>query len=454
MTEADAKTRSRLAAEVGRPDRPRLAVVWEGGAEAVSVPERGTLVVGRGLDCDLRVINDSVSRRHVAVHSGPGITIEDLGSSNGTRLDGRRLTPGQRVPLSPGQVVELGDAVLILQGAAFGREPAAPVADGDDAMERLYRLIDLVASGGVNVVLQGETGVGKEVVAQRIHDRSPRAGRPFVRINCAAFPESMVEAELFGYEKGAFTGAARAKQGLLEAASGSTLLLDEVAELPITTQAKLLRAVGNGEVLRIGALEPRVVDVRFIAATHKPLTALVGEGKFRADLYFRLNGMTISIPPLRERRNEIVPLARAFIAEAAARAGRQPPPLSPEALAWMVEQRWPGNVRELRAAVERAVLLAGAGAIRPAHLHPGHDALPAEEPGQSAVLVAEPFAPTGNEAGNLAEAVERLERERITSVLAQCAGNQTKAAKLLGISRRMLLHRLDLYGLPRPRKGR
>jgi two-component system response regulator AtoC len=292
-----------------------------------------------------------------------------------------------------------------------------------------------------------------------------------LKINCAAFAESMVESELFGHERGAFTGAAQAKAGLLEAASGGTVLLDEVAELSLPMQAKMLRAVGNAEVLRIGSLKPRAIDVRFIAATNGDFNDLIARGAFRSDLYFRLNGICLTIPPLREREREIAPLARDFAAESSARLGLPTPSFSVPALSWLERYPWPGNIRELRSVVDRAVLLAQGATLEVQHLQvdaefsggalraagsAAPEPVQAREPWQAAepsrpdlpLPVAPAAAPE-----KLRDELDRLERDRIVDAIARCRGNQTKAADLLGISRRALLHRLDAYGLPRPRKG-
>ena len=247
-------------------------------------------------------------------------------------------------------------------------------------MARVRRLADTVATGLINVVIQGETGVGKEVLAKRIHEGSRRKDKPYLRINCAAFPESMVEAELFGYERGSFTGANQSKPGLLESANGGTVLMDEVAELPLGTQAKLLRAIGGNEVFRIGSLKPRPIDVRFLAATNEPIDGLIASGRFRADLYYRLNGVTLYIPPLRERLEELDDLANLFREAAAKKFAKDPAPaFSAAALEWLRIQPWPGNIRQLLSTVEKAVLLSTGDLVEPTHLMT--DGMPLGEPG-------------------------------------------------------------------------
>jgi transcriptional regulator with PAS, ATPase and Fis domain len=252
-----------------------------------------------------------------------------------------------------------------------------------------------------------------------------------LRINCAALTESLLESELFGHEKGAFTGATQTKLGLLETADGGTVFLDEIGDLPLALQAKLLRVIEDKKVMRVGALAPVAIDVRFLAATHKDLEAECDRGAFRRDLYFRIAAVTIVIPPLRERIDEIEPLARGFLREASERAHRRGIKLSKAALARLVGDSWPGNVRELRNAIERAVLLCET-VIEPEHLPSSRESRPS--------------------GGDLRAGVVAYERQRIVEALAECNGNQTKAAKLLGISRRTLIERLDELQLPRPRK--
>jgi DNA-binding NtrC family response regulator len=293
-------------------------------------------------------------------------------------------------------------------------------------MQRVERLVRLVAAGNIHVLVTGETGVGKELVAERIHKASRRATGPFVRVEAAMLSEDILETELFGQGE---------KLGLFEQANGGTFFLDEVAELPLNTQAKLLRVLERGEVVRIGSAEPRKTDLRFIAATNRDLRALVADGSFREDLYFRLNGITIEVPPLRERREQIGELARDLLAKAATDAGRQSLELSPDALQRLESYEWPGNVRELKNAIDRAVLLSGGGALDPM-------AFPAGDHVGDAAAGA-----------RLRNDLAAFERQRIVEALEKCAGNQTKAAQLLGISRRTLVSRLGEYNLPRPRGG-
>jgi transcriptional regulator with PAS, ATPase and Fis domain len=306
-------------------------------------------------------------------------------------------------------------------------------------MQRLFRLAELVAKSTISVILLGETGAGKEVLAETIHRKSARARGPFVRLNCAALPDNLLESELFGYERGAFTGAVSPKPGLLEAAHGGTVFLDEVGELPLATQAKLLRVLESGEVSRLGSLKPRPIDVRFLSATNRDLDAIVASGTFRQDLYYRLNGISIYVPPLRERKVEIRAFARAFLRDASKKGGRAEPVLSPAAVAKLEAHTWPGNVRELRNVIERAVLLCQGEAIGPDHVMLGPTAGPPRDPA---------LPPSSRSVASAADD----EKQRIVDALERCGGNQKEAAKVLGISRRTLVYRLDAYGLPRPRK--
>ena len=460
------ETRSALAADPRRFDCPRLVAVWEGGSATCSIPAHGKLVIGRASHCDLRIISPSVSREHATVRGGPQPVFEDLGSSNGTLINGQRLSSGLAVPLVLGRVVQLGDALLVLQPAMLPSAVEAPpitsvsAASDESAMERLGRLIELVATSTLPVILRGETGAGKEVTAERIHARSARAAFPYLKLNCAAFADSMVESELFGHERGAFTGATQAKAGLFEAARGGTVLLDEVTDLSLPVQAKLLRALGNREVIRVGATKPTSIDVRFIAATNADFSSLVASGRFRADLYFRLNGITLEIPPLRVRAKEIVPLALEFAAEAAAQLGKPPPQLDVAARRWLTAYAWPGNVRELKNVVERATLLAQGGGIGVAHLEADPlsrtEARPVAEPASAPAANVVPRAAAPAIVASpleLRQELREIERERIVQAISQAAGNQTLAARLLGISRRALITRLENFKLPRPRKG-
>ena len=417
-----------------------LRVLCDGALSSHPLPPQGAILLGRSDDVDVCIEHASVSRRHARLQVGDELQIEDLGSANGTRVRDHRLAPNTAAPIAVGEAVDLGSVIVVVQPER-ALDPHVEPARGS-AMERLLRLRDRVAQSSISVLLLGETGAGKEVLAESIHRQSPRAGGPFLRLNCAALSETLLESELFGHEKGAFTGAAAAKPGLLETAHGGSVLLDEVGELPPALQVKLLRVLEERQVLRVGALKPRAIDVRFISATNRDLQAESEEGRFRRDLYFRLNGITLVVPPLRERAAEIAKLACELVAAACRQSGRsREPAFSPDALALLERYPWPGNVRELRNVVERAVLLCAGDVITREHLPGIADTVP------PSAAPDETPPPT-----TLRAELAALERKRILDALAECGGNQTRAAKLLGMRRQSLVARLDEYGIPRPRK--
>jgi two-component system, NtrC family, response regulator AtoC len=343
---------------------------------------------------------------------------------------------------------------LIAQACAsvIGRETPSAPSSGADAygpeMRHLYTLATRAAAGSINVLILGETGVGKEMMAETIHQLSPRAGKPLLRLNCAAFSATLLESELFGHERGSFTGASEAKPGLLETAEGGTVLLDEVGELPLPVQAKLLRVIETRRVLRVGALRPREIDVRFLAATNRVLEDEVDRKAFRQDLYYRLNGISLVIPPLRERVSEIEPLARSFLEQSAKLLGRPVPLLTPVALGLLKAYSWPGNIRELRNVMERALLLCEGDELT-------LDALPVEKMRVTSLTASAPpprsAVTTMPVATDALDETERQERDRIVDALARCQGNQTRAARMLGMPRRTFCARLKAYNIPRPR---
>ncbi|MCC6860045.1 MAG: sigma 54-dependent Fis family transcriptional regulator [Bryobacterales bacterium] len=291
------------------------------------------------------------------------------------------------------------------------------------AMRRVHRTIARIAPADSTVLIRGESGTGKELVARAIHRNSPRSARPFVAINSASIPETLLESELFGHEKGAFTGAIAAKRGKLEAADGGTLLLDEIAELAPGLQAKLLRVLQERRFERLGGTRPVEVNLRILAATNQDLREAVSRGAFRQDLYYRLNVLAVTLPPLRERRDDIVPLARHFLARFARRAHRQAVGFSPQAEALMTAYAWPGNVRELENAVERAVVLGSTPLVLPEDL--------------PETLFESDSAP----AVTYHEAVNAAKRQIILRALEQASSNYTEAARLLGLHPNNL-HRL------------
>jgi two-component system, NtrC family, response regulator AtoC len=393
---------------------------------------------------------------------GPGeyeVLLPELGADQTleltARIEGLAVDRGTRVATGAALYPRDGRSAETLVAAACRALPgdaAAAAGSGravvvsDPAMERVHRLIRRVAPGQINVLLLGETGVGKEVAAEMVHKLSKRAAGPFLRLNCGGFSETLLESELFGHEKGAFTGAHQAKTGLLESADGGTVFLDEIGELPAALQVKLLRVLEDRQVMRVGALRPKKIDVRFVAATNRNLEEEVARGAFREDLFYRVNGIAIVIPPLRERVGEIKQLALLFVAEAARAAGVPEPRLSDGARDLLESYAWPGNIRELRNLMERAVLLSSDDLITEEHL-------PTEKmrTGGVARAATEPM-PRGAGSGSLRDDVDELERRRILDALETCSGNQTRAARMLGISRNTLAARLEQFRIPRPRK--
>jgi DNA-binding NtrC family response regulator len=544
-------------------------VVHEGATSTYPLADGVRVLVGRARNADVRIDHVSVSREHAVFQvdqTKQSVTIEDLGSANGTRVRGTPLTPRLPIEVVPDDVIDLGEILLVIQrrkleqrsrracdpaffelrveeecqrtadtgsrfavarvevdgrpktpaiqlvlaselrqrdliasrepgryelllvdagpgesrerleravkllaergfgarfelvgcpgdgttaaallgrgvaekGAASNRQGGTDFVVHDPAMRRVCRLLERIAGSELGVILLGETGVGKEMCAELVHACSARAGRKLLRLNCAALAESLLESELFGYERGAFTGATSDKIGLLESADGGTVFLDEVGDMPLATQVKLLRAIEAKEVLRIGARAARSVDLRVIAATNQDLEERITQGLFREDLYYRLNGISVIVPPLRERPDDIGPLARHFLTRRTT-LGRPTPGLSPASLRWLASQTWPGNVRELKNAIERALVLCDGPLLEPEHF--------TFDSGSSA------RTPSGAAETGLRKEVEALERERIERALSEAGGNQRQAAEKLGLSRGALLRRLEQYGIARPRKG-
>jgi two-component system response regulator AtoC len=305
------------------------------------------------------------------------------------------------------------------------------------AMRQALALVARVAEHNTTVLITGESGTGKEVIARAIHRASPRGSKAFVGINCAAIPESLLESELFGHVRGAFTGASADKVGLFEAASGGTILLDEIGELPLGLQAKLLRVLQESEIRRVGDQKTRAVDARVLAATARDLEAEVRAGRFREDLFYRIHVVAIELPPLREREDDIAPLARHFTARLAQRFGRQLS-LSDDAIAWLEQQEWPGNVRQLENAIERAAVLTNHEILTPADLR--NEPIPTPH--------SPPSEESGVGSGTLREATESAERDAIIQALQATDGNRREAAKQLGVSLRTLFYKIERYGLP------
>ncbi|MFW6170473.1 MAG: sigma-54-dependent transcriptional regulator [Planctomycetota bacterium] len=314
------------------------------------------------------------------------------------------------------------------EGEISRRDVPSWFISGSQEMGRLVDTAAVVAPSDAPVLITGESGSGKEVVAQLIHAWSPRSETSLVAANCAGLPESLIESELFGHAKGAFTGATQSRQGFFRAASGGTLFLDEIGELPLHLQPKLLRALESGQITPVGSDQPIAIDTRLVAATNRDLEQAVGEGTFRDDLYYRINVVELHVPPLRERRDDILALARHFATEFSGGPVR----LSPQSVQCLLAYTWPGNVRELRNAMQRACLLCRGDVIMPEHLPP---------------KIAAPAVHAPHASGDQ-NRLSQVERAAILATLEETGGNRTQAAKKLGISRRALLYKLRAMDNP------
>jgi DNA-binding NtrC family response regulator len=420
----------------GASGRAYLVCHGEGGVQVVGLEDGASITLGRAPDADVRIDSPRVSRYHARVsRAGDELTVADLGSRNGTRVNRRVLRSGE-TRAHGGDVIKVGPLEAIVARAA----PVAAAEDADEeeedgpvvadrAMVALFATLRRIAPSPSPVLILGETGTGKEVVAERIHRLGPRANGPFVRLNCASLPDALLESELFGHERGAFTGADKARVGYFEAAHGGTLLLDEIGEMPLALQAKLLRVLEQGRVARLGATAQRPIDVRVLCATHRDLEEEVRQGRFRQDLFYRVSTFTLRVPPLRERPVEIKLLVELMARRIAARTGLSRPTITPAASARLLAHAWPGNVRELRNAMEHAVVMADGAPIAPEHL-------PGSIGGSEATAVPA-----------IRTRMEDLERAAILAALAAEGDNRTHAARRLGISRRTLIYKMIKYGL-------
>ncbi len=332
----------------------------------------------------------------------------------------------------------LAERNLRLERRLKGDALEAMVGDSP-AMREVFRLVEKIAPTSSTVLVRGESGTGKELVARAIHARSGRSGKPFHALNCAAIPETLLESELFGYEKGAFTGADARKAGLFEAASGSTLFLDEIGDLSLPLQGKLLRALQEKEVRRVGGTESIPVDVRVVAATNRDLEAMMKSGQFREDLFYRLNVLPIQLPPLRERSSDVPALVQRFLEKANAAHGTAVETVEPDAMELLTAHGWPGNIRQLESVLERAVLLCDGHAVRP-------DDLPLE----IRLKTAPSSRPYGFEIPAEGIDIEELERQLIVQAMERSGWVIARGARLLGLSYRTLQYRLEKFGIRRP----
>ena len=434
---------------------PRCTLVVLGGEQRGRrvVVERDVFRIGKNPDNDLVLTDETVSRRHCEILRDPrGYLLRDLGSTNGTLLDGAEI---REAYLRPGAVVTVGKVELQVQPRTERIEllPSEHEAFGEAvgrsvAMRTIFGLLERLAPTEATVLLTGETGTGKDVLARAIHAASRRAGGPFVVVDCGAVVGSLIESELFGHEKGAFTGATERRQGAFELADGGTLFLDEIGELPLDLQPKLLRAIEQRAFKRVGGSREQRVDVRIVAATKRPLRQEVERGKFREDLYFRLAVVPIELPPLRERPEDVPLLVERLLERFAAREGLERPlKLAPEAMAALKAHDWPGNVRELRNVLERAALLARAM---------GREQIgPSDVPGWTLGAVAPsegedgppPFEPGKSYRQTKAEWEAWFERRFVRWLLERHDGNVSAAARAADMDRKYLARLARRHGI-------
>jgi DNA-binding NtrC family response regulator len=395
--------------------------------------------IGKSRQCDVVIADDSVSRTHAEItRDDQGYRLRDLGSTNGTFVKGSRISDAY---LSPGDTLAVGkvemrfvprDArpeLLPSERSHFG-----PVLGSSLAMRRIFGILERICDSEVTVLLTGETGTGKDMVARALHDASGRAKRPYVVVDCGAVAPSLIESELFGHEKGAFTGAHQRRRGAFELAHGGTLFLDEVAELPLELQPKLLRVIENRRIRRVGGTEELDVDIRILAATHRNLDEAVESGEFREDLFFRLAVVSAQIPALRERREDIPMLIDAFSRRLPATMWRKP---EAEAMARLVGYDWPGNVRELRNVVERSAYLSPNGVID--LITTG--GVRREDERRVA------FDPTLTFREQKERAVEVFEEAYLQWLLERAGGNISRAAREADMDRKYLHKLLRRYGI-------
>ena len=441
----------------------RLQRLGVGSPAADSIILGALTTLGRAAGNTIVIDDPRISRHHlvVRVHEDGSYVLSDLGSSNGSFVNGRRVLLPER--LRHGDEIKVGATTF-----RFNHPPSAsarPSPQDDEytiastiqrsdelvvvgtgpAMEDVFRLMKKAAASVIPVLIEGETGTGKELVARAIHSASPRGAGSFVAVNCAAMPETLLESQLFGHRRGAFTGADRDRAGLFEAANGGSIFLDEIGEMPLAMQAKFLRVLQEGEITPLGETRARPVDVRVISATNRNLTTEVEARRFRDDLYYRLAGFPIALPALRDRSEDIPVLAERFVTVAAHKHHKRVRGLTPEAIECLVSFEWPGNVRELQNEIHRAVVLAEDGeALSPEYLSPrvrgasgGAD--------EVEVATADATPPTGG--GELREVRAAFEAKHIAEVLRQQGGNVSRTAQVLGLSRMQLHRKIKEYNL-------
>jgi DNA-binding NtrC family response regulator len=429
-----ARERAALARRATGALRLMDVVGWDGAAQLMAVlPELGGEAAQAAALAVLAAVAPLApgARGGVATYPGDGCDAETLLS--GARAAAAMAGEGEVATAAETAVRHVvGDCAVVV---------------ADPAMIRVFDLIRRLAASALPVLVLGETGVGKENAAAAVHHWSARAGQPLITLNCAAVPEALVESELFGHEKGAFSDARAAKPGLLERASGGTVFLDEVGELPLGAQAKLLRALEAKRITRLGDVREREVDFRIVAATNRDLEADVAAGRFRADLLFRLGAAVVELPPLRHRPREISILARVFLAEACARGGRAPLDLSEAALAALFAYAFPGNVRELKNAMDYAAVTEEGAVVEPWSLPDRIAGRASSAPAAGAAASSTSVTPAARRFRPVAEELREIERARMAEALEATGGVQTRAAELIGMPIRTFAFKLKQYGL-------
>ncbi|MGA0601738.1 sigma-54 interaction domain-containing protein [Caulobacter sp. KR2-114] len=436
-----------------------VKMAMDAGAKVAHVEtcEAATHALRAGQGADLMMVDyDLDIAGLIAANEGERIRVPvvacGVGSDPKRAGDAIRAGAKEFIPLPP-------EADLIAAVLAAVADDERPMVARDPAMQAVIGMADQVAPSEASILITGESGVGKEVVARYLHAKSKRASRPFISVNCAAIPENLLESELFGHEKGAFTGALARRIGKFEEASGGTLLLDEISEMDARLQAKLLRAIQEREIDRVGGSKPVKVDIRILATSNRDLAQAVREGSFREDLLFRLNVINLRLPALRERPGDIIPMAEFFAKKYAAANGVANRAISAQARQRLLGHRWPGNVRELENAMHRAVLLSTGPEIEEfaIRLPDGAPMSSSQAPGAETARVAS-MAAEAVTRGFVGQTVAAVEQQLIIDTLSHCLGNRTHAANILGISIRTLRNKLKEYSdagvsVPPPQQG-
>jgi transcriptional regulator with GAF, ATPase, and Fis domain len=442
--------RQKVVVAVG-PDRGKEAEI-----------EGNNLTIGTAEGNDLVLTDDTVSRRHCIVSVvRDRYVVRDLESTNGTFVDG---TPVVEAFLAPGMRIRLGDTEILFQPKKKWERIEPQTSDRfgrlwgtSESMKPVFALLAKLAPTDLSCILVGETGTGKELAARAIHDASRRRNQPFVVVDCGAISENLIESELFGHERGAFTGADRQRIGAFEAADGGTVFLDEIGELPIDLQPKLLRVLERHEIKRLGSTRLVEIDVRVVAATHRDLTAMVRQGEFREDLYYRLAEVVVSLPPLRERKDDLGLLAQRILEELAD-PGSKPLGLDAEAVAELSRRPWPGNVRELRNVLRRSMMMANGAVLRAADLRmtagPARTSSSRPPPAPRSEFEDDESTSPSIDVGEdlpIKDARERwvapMEREYLVRVLKRCGGDLERASVEAGVHRKSFERLLRQHGI-------